>query len=165
MIAATAVHRSAPRIAAKPAFEGYSLDPLIELERGIERRARGAVGHQFDGLEQAASADVADMPVIAEALGQPPLELRAALLHALDQSFLDDNLLHFECGGACHRMREVGMAVLERAGTLPDGVDDPAARQHRADWLIAAAQSLGDGLDVGRNAFLLPRATRGSRKA
>src|SRR5665811_2115539 len=70
MIAAAAVHRSARRVAGKPAFERRGLDPLIELERGIERRARCAIGNQFDGLEEAAPTDVADVPVIAEALGQ-----------------------------------------------------------------------------------------------
>ena len=75
MIAAAAVHGSAGRVAAKPAFERGGLDPLVELERGIERRARGAIGNQFDRLEQAAAPDVADMPVIAETLGQPPLEM------------------------------------------------------------------------------------------
>ena len=57
----------------------------MELERGIERGARGAIGHQFDGLEQAAPANVADMPVIAEAFGQPPFEMRAAILDPVEQ--------------------------------------------------------------------------------
>ena len=57
-------------------------------------------------------------------------------------------------------MRQIGVAVLERARALPDGVDDVPAREHGADRLIAAAQSLGDGLDIGRDAFLLPRVQR-----
>ena len=57
-------------------------------------------------------------------------------------------------------MRQIGVAVLERARALPDGVDDLAAREHRADRLIAAAQSLGDRLDVGRDALLLPGVQR-----
>ena len=74
MIAAAAIHASARGIAAKAAFECDRLDALVKLQRRIERRSGGAIGHQFDGLEQAAAPDVADMAVIAEALGQPPLE-------------------------------------------------------------------------------------------
>ena len=33
-------------------------------------------------------------------------------------------------------------------------------REHRADRLVAAAEPLGDRLDVGRDAFLLPRMQR-----
>ncbi len=160
MIALAAVHGSAHRVATKPTFEGCGLDPLIELERRIERRARGAVGDQFDRLEQAAPSDVADMPVIAEALGEPPFELRAKLLHLVEQMLLADDLLYLQRRGAGHRMRQIGMAVLERARALPDGVDDLAACEHGADRLIAAAQSLGDSLDIGRDAFLLPRVKR-----
>ena len=121
MIAAAAVYRAAARVATKPALEGDSLDPLIELERGVERRSCGPVGHEFDGLKQTAPADIADMPVIAEALGQPPFELRAALLHFVEQSLLADNFLHFQCGGARHWM--------------PPGTCDRAeTRQTPAGW-------------------------------
>src|SRR5215216_6998257 len=75
MIAAAAVHASARGIAAEAAFESDCLDALVQFQRRIERRAGGAVGDEFNGLEQAAAPDVADVPVIAEALGQPPLKL------------------------------------------------------------------------------------------
>src|SRR5260221_8964320 len=157
MIPLAAVHSSAHRVATEPAFEGCGFNPQIELERRIERRARGAVGDQFDRLKQAAAADIADMAMIAEALGQPPFELRATRLHFVEQSLLADDLLYLQRRGAGHRMRQIGVAVLECARTLPEGVDDLAAREHGADRLIAATQSLGDGLDIGRNTFLLPR--------
>src|SRR5258708_18738304 len=104
MVAVTAVHGSAPRVAAKPAFERRGLDPLMELERGIERRPGGAIGDQLDRLEQAAAADVADMPVIAEALGEPPFELNPKVLHSVEQPLLADDFLHLERRGAGHRM-------------------------------------------------------------
>ena len=85
VVAAAAVHRPAGRVAGKPALERGGLDLLVELEGGIERLAAGAVGDQLDGLEQAAPADVADMAVIAEALGQPPLEMTAELPDAVEQ--------------------------------------------------------------------------------
>ena len=77
MIAAAAVHASARGVTAEAAFEGDCLDALVQFQRRVERRAGGAIGDEFDGLEQAAAPDVADMPVIAEAFGQPPLELSA----------------------------------------------------------------------------------------
>src|SRR6478672_2492540 len=160
MIAAAAVHGSAARVAAQPAFEGYGLDPLIELERGIERRARGAIGDQFDRLEQAAPANVTDVTVIAEALGQPSFELSPTLLHPVEQPLLADDLLHLERRGTGHGMCKVSVPVQESAGTLPDGFDDLPARQHCSDRLIAAAQPFGHGLDVGCDAFLLPRMAR-----
>src|SRR4029078_4449991 len=61
-----AVPRYRTRVATKPAFEGCGLDPQIELERGIERRARGAVGDPFHRPEQAAPTGGAHTPGIAE---------------------------------------------------------------------------------------------------
>src|SRR5260370_30888162 len=49
------------------------------------------------------------------------------------------------------------MSMLERARAPPDGVNNACAREHRADRLVAAAESLGDGLDIRRDALLLPR--------
>src|SRR5207237_5385195 len=132
------------------------LGPLVEPEGGIERRAAGAIGHQLDGLEQAAAADITDVAVIAEPLGQPALQLSPELPDPLEQFFVLDDPLHFERSRAGERVREIGVSMLERARALPDGVDDVTACEHRADWLIAAAKSLGDGLDVGRNPLLLP---------
>ncbi len=77
MVAAAAIHRPAGRITGKAAFERRGLDPLVELEGGIERLAAAAIGDQLDGLKQSSPADIADVPVIAEALGQPSLEVTA----------------------------------------------------------------------------------------
>ena len=79
MVATAAIHRPACRITGEAVFERGGLDPLVELEAGIERLAAGAIGDELDGLEQAASADVADVPVIAEALDQSPLEVIAEI--------------------------------------------------------------------------------------
>ena len=85
MVAAAAVHRAAGRITGEAAFERGGLDPLVELEGWIERLAAGAIGDQLDGLEQAAPADIADVPVIAETLGQPPLEMTAEIPDPFEQ--------------------------------------------------------------------------------
>src|SRR5262245_13885537 len=114
MVADAAVHRAAHRIAAEPELERPRLDPRIELLRGIERRARRAVGDELDCPEQAAAPDVADVTVIAETFGEPALEPSAAFLHPVQQLLLVDDLLHFQRGGAGHRMAQIRMAVLER---------------------------------------------------
>ena len=75
MVAALAICGSTGRITGKAAFECGGLDPLIDLERRIERRARAAIRNQLDGLEQPTSPDIADVPVIAKTLGQPPFEV------------------------------------------------------------------------------------------
>src|ERR1700730_5498460 len=115
MVAAAAVRRAAGRIAAEAAFERGGLDSLVELEAGVERRAAGAIGHQFDRPEQAAASDVADVTVIAKPLGQAALELSSAGLHLVEQMLVVDDPLHLERGGAGQGMGEIGVSVLERA--------------------------------------------------
>ena len=134
----------------------------LSLRLGSNGFLRGAIVHQLDRLEQATATDISDVAVIAEALGQPTLEMFAKLFHPVEQFLLDDHALHFERGRTGERMRQISVAVLERARTLPDRVDDARGREHRADRLIAAAEPLGDRLDVGRDALLLPRMQRAS---
>src|SRR6476469_7359014 len=160
MVAAAAIHRPAGRITGKAAFERRSLDPLVEFEGGIERLAAGAIGDQLDGLQQSSPADIADVPVIAEALGQPPLQVAAEILDPFEQFLFGDNPLHLEPRRAGEGVREIGMAVLESSGALPDRVDAARTCENGADRLVAAAESLGDGLDVGCDALLLPGMTR-----
>src|SRR5258708_34250739 len=50
MVAAAAIHGPAGRVTGEAAFERGGLDPLVELEAGIERLAAGAVGDQLHGL-------------------------------------------------------------------------------------------------------------------
>ena len=113
MVAVATVHGSACRITGKAALERRGLDPLVQLEAWIERRAAGAVCDNLDGLEEAAPADIADVPVIAEALGQSQLEIAAEILDPFQQSVFNDNPLHFERRRASDWVREIGMSVLE----------------------------------------------------
>src|SRR6266446_6754982 len=94
MVAAAAIHGPAGRVTGEAAFERGGLDPMVELEAGIERLAAGAIGYQLDGLEQAAPSDIADMPVITEALGQPSLEMAAEILDPLDRKSTRLNSSH-----------------------------------------------------------------------
>src|SRR5439155_26042163 len=88
VVADAPVNRSARRVAGKSAFERSRLDPVVKLEAGIDRLSRGAIGDEFDRREQAAAADVADMPVIAQGLGQSMLELRGELLQPVERPLL-----------------------------------------------------------------------------
>src|SRR6476620_7802506 len=160
VIATAAVDRAARRITGKAALEPRRLDLAVALESGIERLSLGAIGHELDRPEQAAPADVADMPVIAKTVGQPPLEMTAKFLHPVEQPFFSDHPLHFKRRRTGERVREIGVPVLESARSLPDRTDDAPAREHCADRLIAAAQPLGDSLDIRGDAFLLPGVAR-----
>src|SRR3979490_2727374 len=126
-------------MAGEAGFECGGLDPLVELEARIERLAAGAIGDQFDGLEQAAPANIADVPVIAEALGQPSLEVTAEVPDPFEQFLFINDPRPLEPRRAGERVREIGMSVLESSRALPDSVDDITARKHRADRLVPAA--------------------------
>src|SRR6476659_181717 len=164
MVATASIHGPAGRVTGEAAFESGGLDPLVELEAGIEGLAACAIGDQLDGLEQAAPPDIADVPVIAEALGQPSLEVSAEIPDSFEQFLLADNPLHLERRCAGEGVRHIGMSVLESSRALPDRVDDISTCEHRADRLVAAAESLGDGLDIRGNTLLFPRV-KGARAA
>ena len=113
MVAAAAIHGPTGRVTGQTAFERGGLDPMVELEAGIERLAAGAIGDQLDGLEQAAPADIADVPVITEALGQPSLEVNAEMPDSFEQFLFADDPLHLERRCTGERVREICMSVLE----------------------------------------------------
>jgi len=95
------------------------------------------------------------MRVVAEAFAEPSAQGRAHRLHIGQEIVASDRLLHGERGGAGHGMGHIGVAVLEEARAAGEGVVDVVGQQHRADRLVAAAQPLGNGHQVGRDAFLL----------
>ena len=88
------------------------------------------------------------------------LQPRAHGADVVQQVVVADDALHLQRGGAGDGMRLVGVAVHEAAGTGVQRLDDPAVDQDAADRLVAAAEALGDDLDVRRDAFLLPGVHR-----
>ncbi len=66
-----------------------------------------------------------------------------------------DHLLDGECSRCSNRVADVRVTVLEESAASADRVHDLVARQYGADGLVAAAQALGDGDQVGYSAFLL----------
>src|SRR4051794_2103280 len=107
MVAAPAVHRAAARITGETVFKRRRLDALVQLETGLERRAAGAVGDQLDRLKQPAPADIADVPMIAETLGQPLLQVSAQGTDPIEQLLLIDDPLHLKRGCAGERVRQI----------------------------------------------------------
>ena len=150
-----AVDRAAHRVAQQAVREGARLDAGVELFRRVERGLAGTVAHQLDAEEQAPAANVADVRVRRELPLQRGEQLRAAGAHAGQQVIAFDHALHRQCGGARHRVAEVGVAVLEHAAAVAQRRDHTFVCEHRADRLVATAQALGDDHQVGRRAFRL----------
>src|SRR3546814_20043374 len=95
------------------------------------------------------------MVVVAKPLDQAALQLVAPLHHVCQQVVAADGLLHRKSSRGSHGMAHVGVAVLEEARALRERFENLAGQQHRADRLVAAAEALGDGHEVGRDAVLL----------
>ena len=114
-----------------------------------------AILHQLDGLEQPAAAHVADVMMVAEALVQAPHQGLALRLDIGQQIVAPDDALHGERARARQRMAQIGVAVLEEAGTLFEGLEHLLANENGPDRREAAAEPLGNGHQVGRDAFLL----------
>ena len=100
------------------------------------------------------------MAVVAEAFRQRGFQPRAHRADIVQQAVVADDPLHFQRGGAGDRMRLIGLAVQEPAGARGQRLNDPVGDQNPADRLVAAAETLGDDLDVRRDALLLPGVHR-----
>src|SRR3546814_568250 len=85
------------------------------------------------------------MAVVAEALVQAVVEMQAHRLDVVEQVVAHDHLLHGECRRAGHRMAEIGMAVLEKAAAVFEGVEDLLAQQSRADRQLGRASCRARG--------------------
>src|SRR5678815_4639693 len=96
VVTVLAVHGAAHWVDRQAAREGGFLDALVQFQGEIERRLGGAVGDQFDRLEQAAAADVADVAVVAEAFGEAGHQSRAHGVDVVDEVVVADDVLHGE---------------------------------------------------------------------
>ena len=111
----------------------------MQALRWIKRLLARTVGDQLDSPKQAATAEVADMGMIAEARLKRLLKVGAACAHRVEQAIALDHLLHRQ--GCCGRDRvaDVRVTVLEGATAIADRRDDALMGEQRADGLIAAA--------------------------
>lgn len=100
-------------------------------------------------------APAADMLVVAEGLAQALLEIGALAADIGQKAVAFDRLMHTEYRRAGEWMADIGLAVREAARTHLQRVHHRAPDQHRADWHVAGAQSLGDRHQIGRSPLLL----------
>lgn len=160
VVALAAVDGAAHRIDHQPARHGFALDTRMQRERGVEGLPGCPVLHELDAHEKAPAPDVAHLRVAAQRALEPFAQAGALFAHARQQAVAADHVLHGERCRAGDRMAQIGVAVLEKAAALLHRFHDAPLRHHGADRLVAAAQALGDGDQVGRHAFLFDRVQR-----
>lgn len=154
VIAAHAVEGAAHGVDHEPASHGLALDPGVELEARGEGFLGRAVGNELDPHKETASANVADLRVIAETVAQRVGEVGALAADIGEEIVALDHLLHRERRSAGHGMGEVDLVMLGKARDLSEYIEDALAEQGGAGGLVAAAAILGDSEQFGRDAVL-----------
>jgi len=155
MIALTTIDRSTHGVDHQPARHRLRPDVRMQAQRGVEGPLRLAIVDEFKGHEQSATADVADVRVLSHRRGQTLAQVNAEASHRGEQVIALDHFLHGQRRGARDRVPDVGVAMLEEPACLGDCGDDLFVHEHRADRLIAAAQTLGDRHQVRCDTLLL----------
>src|SRR5690606_6933062 len=138
------VNRTARRIDEQPTRHRFTLHTGVQLQGGFEWLLRRSILDKFEPHEKPSATDIPDIRMVAETLAETA---RQPIAHGADifhEAVARDNLLHRKSGSAGHRMADIGVAVLEEAGTLGKGLENFSVEQNRAYWLIAAAQPFGD---------------------
>src|SRR5262249_4071019 len=148
VVAALTVYRTAHRVHHQAARHRLALDGLVHLEFRREGFLGAAVGDEFDADEKPAAADVPDVRVPAQALLQCRLARPHLAHYVVEQFFLAYHPLHGERRSACDRVTEIGVAVLEKSGSVADRVEDLPGNERRPYRLIAAAQPFRDHRDI-----------------
>ena len=110
-----AIDRPAHWIDHQAPIHRLALDARVQFRRGIERPFAGAVADQFERPKEAATTNVADERVLAEAFLETPLKPCAHLDHVGEQPIPPDDILHRERRRGGHRMAHIGVAVLKGA--------------------------------------------------
>src|SRR5882762_10484858 len=93
MVATLAVDGSAIWVDKQAARHGLLANALVQLQLRLEGSLVTTIGHQLDGLEQSATAYVANVRVADKALDETPPQQRAHLLNVLQQAIAMDHLL------------------------------------------------------------------------
>ena len=132
----------------------------MEPEGRVERLLSRAVFDELERPEEAAATDVADEGAVSEPLHEAALEKVAHGDDVGQQVVTPDRVLHGERRRGRHRMAHIGVAVLEGARAVGEGLEDPLRQENHADRLVAAAETLGDRHQVGRDALLLAGVQR-----
>jgi hypothetical protein len=106
VIAVLAVDRPAHRIHHQAARHRLGFDPRVQARFRIERALRAAIGDELDCLEEAATANVADVRMRAKRRTQSFREPGPLMLHRVEQTVALDHFLHCERRRAADRMAE-----------------------------------------------------------
>src|SRR5919201_3916585 len=122
VVAALAVDRPGHGIDQQPAGHGFALDARMQLQFRVERRLVAAIGDEFESLQQAAPAHVADEGMVAEALLQPARKVRALRPNVGVEMVAEYHPLHGQSGGAGERMTHIGVRMLKGAGAVREGL-------------------------------------------
>jgi len=148
VIAAGAVDGALGRISEDVSFERGLTDFFGDGGFLGEWFARGFVFDEFDGLEQAAAADLAYVGMGFES-GEKFAKSFAGGGDAIEEfvgfEVIEDGVA---CGGG-DGMRLVGEAVHEGGGAFFEGVDDAGSDEDGAEGSVTAGDSLSGENDVG----------------
>src|SRR5690606_20169383 len=110
--------------ARQAARQRFLLDARMQACAGLERRIRLALRHQFDSLEKAAPAYVADMRMVAEPFIEQAVQVFAQLCRTACQAVPFDDVLDGQGGCAGDGMPDISVAVLESARARDDRIHD-----------------------------------------
>src|SRR4029450_6172760 len=115
VIAGAPVERPAHRVRHQPARHAFALDAEVELQRRIERGFGHPITDELDAEKKSAAANVADVRMVAEALGEARRQRGTARADLGEESVALDDLLHGERCRASDRMAEIRVSVLEES--------------------------------------------------
>src|SRR5262245_4447604 len=160
VVAALAVDRPAHGIDHQPPRHRFVFDARMQLQFRVERFLAAAIGDEFESLQEAAPAHVADEGMIAEALLQPARKICALRSDVGQEIVAAYHPLHGQSGGAGERMTHIRVRVLEGTGALREGLENSLLQQQRADRRISAAKPLRDRHQIGAHSLLLAGVQR-----
>ena len=141
-----------------PLAAGGGADPRSGGGLGRERRRAGPVGDQLDADHQAALADVADMRVVGELVGECPAQALDLGRQGLENPVALEQIERGEGRRAAERVAGEGVTVKEGPAVAGPGAEelivDPLGGQGRGERRVAAGQSLGQAQEIGRDVLL-----------
>ena len=148
VIATQAVYRTLGGIGEDVFFKGGLADFFGDGGFFRERLARGFVFDEFDGLQEAEAAHLADLGMgfeSGEGFAERVASSRDAIEEFMGFEVIEDGVAG--CGG--DGMRLVGEAVHEGGGAFFEGVNDSRRDEDRAERGVATGDSLPGENDVG----------------
>jgi len=135
-------------------FQGAAVDGVALALLPGEGDFALLAGHQFDGGDQAAAAELADPGMLTEALA-PGVEEGGARRQIGQNRLFGEDLLHLHGQGAGQGVAGVGVGVEKgpQGGVVVvEGLVDVLRGQNRGQGQIAAGDALGQAQQIGADA-------------